>query len=417
MSDISGTPKAAILPGWRWQMPVVFALTVFVNYFDRNNLAIALPRIAQDYGWSEKELASNGQYLLAVFFLAYGLSNIFLSPLAERFGPKKSIMLAITAFSICTIFSAVLGQILAAFIVLRLLLGLGEGVHFPMLSAITSRWFLLKERSRANAIWNVGILIATATAPLILVPLIAGLGWQAAFAIMGTAGLIISLPLVFFLVRETPPPEVAALTNPAKSNPAASAPAEPSHRYTRYFWLAVLGGTLNAFCGFGVLNWLPSYFIKAKGIDFENLGWPLALIFSSGVVGVLILAIAGDWLNRRILLASGGFLIAGSVVPLAAFSTEIGWIVFWFAVAVFCQSAYTAQEYAIVQRLVAPQKVGSATGLYNGLSVIFGGVGGSFIPGILVSTTGDFNAGILSVTVGAVLASGVYFWLSRGVNY
>lgn len=54
------------------------------------------------------------------------------------------------------------------------------------------------------------------------------------------------------------------------------------------FWLAVVGGSLNAFCAFGLLNWLPIYFNRDKGIDFEQLGWPLALIFTMGIVGKLI---------------------------------------------------------------------------------------------------------------------------------
>ena len=34
----------------RWRIPLVFGLTFFVNYLDRNNLALALPRIADQFG-------------------------------------------------------------------------------------------------------------------------------------------------------------------------------------------------------------------------------------------------------------------------------------------------------------------------------------------------------------------------------
>jgi len=71
---------------------------------------------------------------------------MLLSPIAERFGPKRSVIVAIAAFSLFTILSAPLGQSLTALILLRLLLGLGEGVHIPMLSAITSHWFPANER-------------------------------------------------------------------------------------------------------------------------------------------------------------------------------------------------------------------------------------------------------------------------------
>ena len=84
----------------RWRIPIVLAVTLFVNYLDRNNLALALPRIAQDFGWSDREVGAHGEWLLGAFFLSYALSNMLLSPLAERFGPKRSVIAAIAAFSV-----------------------------------------------------------------------------------------------------------------------------------------------------------------------------------------------------------------------------------------------------------------------------------------------------------------------------
>ena len=77
-----------LVRGVRWRIPVILAVTVFVNYLDRINLALALPRIAQEFGWSDREVGSKGELLLAAFFLSYALSNMLLSPLAERFGAK-----------------------------------------------------------------------------------------------------------------------------------------------------------------------------------------------------------------------------------------------------------------------------------------------------------------------------------------
>lgn len=411
--------------GVRWRIPIVLAVTVFVNYLDRNNLSLAIPRIAQDFGWTDREVGSNGELLLAAFFLAYALSNMLLSPFAEWFGPKCSVIAAITAFSLFTILSAPLGQSLTALIVLRLLLGLGEGVHIPMLSAITSRWFPLGERSRANAIWGAGILLATATAPLIIIPLINAIGWRPAFAVLGAAGMLLSIPLVWFLVQDEPrrdygvsDTELAYIrAGHGISDLAAIRTPRAGYMRDRRFWLAVLGGTLNAFCAFGTLNWLPTYFNRAKGIDFERLGWPLALVFAAGIAGIVLMAYLGDKIQHRTLLASVGFLVAGVMVYIASSVNTLGLLVLFFAIAVFCQSAYTAQEYAIVQHLLPADRVGAGTGLYNGLSVLFGGVGGSLIPGSIVATTGSFDAAILSIVVGALVATSVMFVLARMLRY
>jgi sugar phosphate permease len=414
---------AAPARGVRWRIPAVLGVTMVVNYLDRNNLALALPRIAQEFGWSDREVGSNGELLLGAFYLAFGLANITLSPLAERLGSKRSVLLALAAYSLCTILMGPLGGSLAALIGLRLLLGVGEGVHIPMLSAITSRWFPTHERSRANALWGVGILIATALAPLAVVPLIGAFGWRAAFVAVGIVGMLVSIPLVWRFVADEPRLEDGvsaaelAYIRVGDAQQAAAQAGGPHYARTGRFWLATLGGTLNAFCAFGVLNWLPTYFNRARGIAFEDLGWPLALVFAAGVAGVLVMAVLGDRLGRRALLASGGFLVAAGLVSLAPTVTTVPALVALFAAAVFCQGGFQAQEYAIVQRVVPASRVGAGTGLYNGLSVLFGGVGGSLIPGAIVAATGSFEAGIMSVVVGALLASVVMFALARVLRY
>lgn len=398
----------------RWQIPIVLGITVFINYLDRNSLALAIPRLAQDFHWSDREVGSNGELLLAAFFVSYALSNMLLSPLAERFGAKRSVILSIAIFSVITFLSAPLGSSLTALIMLRLLLGLGEGVHIPMLSAITSQWFLPGERSRANAIWSGGILVATAIAPLIVVPLIQGWGWRPAFAVLGIVGMLFVIPLVSLRVPDRASPAIQA-----ELESTDEPEFERSMRYRRdpRFWLAVLGGSLNGFCAFGILNWLPTYFNRAKAIDFEQLGWPLALVFSAGIVGIGLMAYLGDRLQQRIKLAGVGFLVAAVMIYFAALSNSVGLLVLFFAIAVFCQSAYGAQEYAIIQRILPANQVGVGTGLYNGLSVLIGGVGGSFIPGSIVAATGSFDGGIFSIVIGAGLASLVMFFLARMIRY
>ncbi|MBD1868401.1 MFS transporter [Cyanobacteria bacterium FACHB-471] len=399
----------------RWQIPAVLAVTVFVNYLDRNNLSLAIPRLAQDFNWSDREVGSKGELLLAAFFLSYALSNMLLSPLAERFGAKRSVIAAIAAFSLVTILSAPFGYSFTALIVLRLLLGLGEGVHIPMLSAIISQWFSSGERSRANAIWGSGILLSTAIAPLIVVPLIQVWGWRSTFAVLGVAGMLLSIPLVYFLV----PDEPSSVQSDVDTTAYDQRQQRPSVQYRRdhRFWLAVVGGSLNAFCAFGVLNWLPTYFNRAKAIDFAQLGWPLALIFSAGIAGIALMAYLGDKLQQRTKLAGVGFLIAGGMVYIASTTNRVELLVLFFAAAVFCQSAYAAQEYAIIQRILPANQVGAGTGLYNGLSMLLGGVGGSLIPGSIVAATGSFDVAILSIVVGAWLASIVMFVLSRMIRY
>ena len=52
-----------------------------------------------------------------------------------------------------------------------------------------------------------------------------------------------------------------------------------------------------------------------------------------------------------------------------------------------------------MQRIVPRNQVGSGVGLYNGLAMMIGGGLGPVVVGGVVSATGDYTMGILSLTV------------------
>ena len=83
------------------------------------------------------------------------------------------------------------------------------------------------------------------------------------------------------------------------------------------------------------------------------------------------------------------------MVYIASSMNKLEFLVLFFALAVFCQSAYGAQEYAIVQSLLPAEHVGAGTGLYNGLSVLLGG-GATFgiVPLIRKSVTGQIAGSV-----------------------
>jgi len=64
--------------------------------------------------------------------------------------------------------------------------------------------------------------------------------------------------------------------------------------------------------------------------------------------------------------------------------------------------------------------VGAATGTYNGISLIFGGVIGSVVPGAIVSATGNFDSALLAIVAAAALAAltmGLLSWRMREISH
>ncbi|RPI93180.1 MAG: MFS transporter, partial [Spirochaetales bacterium] len=121
----------------RWQIPLILMVTVFIGYLDRGNINLALPKIAETYGWTKAQTGEYGGLLMSIFYIAYGLANIFISPLGEKFGPRKSLLCIVVLWSIFTALGGVLVLLFVPFIITRVFLGLSEGIHFPMMNTLT----------------------------------------------------------------------------------------------------------------------------------------------------------------------------------------------------------------------------------------------------------------------------------------
>ncbi|MEK7346449.1 MAG: MFS transporter [Pseudomonadota bacterium] len=386
-----------------WHIPVIFAVTFIIHHLDRNAISLALPHIAQEFQWSDREVGQWGKYLLSVFFLTYGLSQLLLPATAERFGAKRSLMLSIFGFSVVSILVGPLGGSLAALITLRLCLGLAESMHVPMMNSIIARHFSPEVRGTANSIWSVGLIIATALGSLIMIPLMGALGWREAFMVVGVAGIVVGLPLVALFVDDK--------HGQAAGEMFAAAKAPMPYRREPNYWLFVVIGCFNNFAGWGILGWLPIYFVRAKGVDIASLSWALSIVFTAGVLGALLNARIGDVLKKRNLLAAVGLVSAGIVIYLASVTQELNALVALFALALFCQSAYQAQEFATLQKLCKDRNVASATGTYLGIALIVGGVIGSMVPGAIVAATGSFDNALIAISGGAITAGVLIGWL------
>ena len=410
----------------RWRLPVVLLVSVVIAYLDRLNVSLALPYIAREYGWDTSDTGTYGGILMSIFFVGYGLANMFLSPLGEKYGPRKSLTAAVVAFSIFTISGAMVGSIFTAFLATRFFLGIGEGVHFPMNSKLMKNWFPTAERSRANGMWVSGILFSTILAPIILVPVIEHFGWRVMFVSLGILGMVVTIPLLLLFCYDTPREHPNISEAEIDFIDAGMEPEEPEEAgfwnqvkpflKKKTFWLQMLGGTFNNMTSFGLIMWFPTYLVKGRGLDFGDLE-VLSIPYGAGILGIAVMSWIGDKTERRTLLAGMGFILTGIFAFMAARADTIHATIALFAIAIFFQMAFTSHEFAILQRILPRNRVGTGTGLYNGVTMLVGGGLGTFIVGSVVAVTNSYTAGIMAILGLAFLAGIDMLILSRILKY
>mgnify|MGYP006248633221 FL=1 len=103
-------------------------LAVFVCYIDRVNISVAIIPMQTQFGWSESQVG----IILGSFYFGYMISMTIGGYLADKYGGKKVLGYGLLIWSFFTVITPAFAYSgLWLLILIRILLGLGEGITFP----------------------------------------------------------------------------------------------------------------------------------------------------------------------------------------------------------------------------------------------------------------------------------------------
>ena len=182
----------------RWLLLGASWLVFFVAFLDRVNLSVAMPLIAKDFQLSPEQTG----LILSAFFITYTLLQVPGGILGDKIGPKKVMTVALVWWSVMTMATGLTKNFSQLYIV-RILFGIGEGVHPPCAFKLNSNWFPNRERATANAIFTSANSLGPAVAPPLAVAIIGAWGWHSIFYIFGILGFLV-IPLWIWIVRNAP---------------------------------------------------------------------------------------------------------------------------------------------------------------------------------------------------------------------
>lgn len=279
-------PSHAHAPHARHRIAPLPLLTVinFFNYLDRQMVYGLFPIIGRDMQLSYTQLGALGFGNLLVF----ALSSILAGPITDRFGPRRTIFAGVAVWSLATVGSA-LAPNFAVMMLMRALVGVGEGAFGPSANALLCADAPPDRRGRAMGIYNVGMALGGATGALailvdgILKPYIS---WRGVMMLAGAPGILLAIAALGMAAPERVPRDPRL-----KARQFLLAPS---------YVIALLGGILGTFgCG-ALITWLSTLLMQEHGFP-ANLTGPyifgMAAVCGGG--GVLVGGYVGDALNRR----------------------------------------------------------------------------------------------------------------------
>ena len=306
----------------RWRIAILLAVITTINYIDRSVFGVVAPMIREqfDIGDADYGLITSG------FLLAYGIGQLISGPLIDRLGTKRAFSLAAVFWSVATILHA-LGRGLWSFFALRILLGLAEAANFPAASKAVAQWFPANERSTAVAIFMLGAGLGAIITPPLTVWTLQTLGWQWAFIIPGSLGLVwVFLWQRWYHLPETHPtiePTEKALILEQRSDQQSQGSWTALLSY-REFWGILIARVVSDFPFYFFLFWLPQYLIDVRGFDLRAIAMFAWLPWVAADLGALTggslssaLVTRGHTINcaRKTVIWLGAVLVALAVIP------------------------------------------------------------------------------------------------------
>ena len=303
-----------------WRLRIFYACFIgyTVFYLCKKNIAVALPGLSEEYGYTNTELGLLGSSL----YLTYGVGKFVNGVFADRsdvrkFLPTALIMTAIA--NLCFGLSAVFitpGEVsffglptntvlLWLFVFFWGASGWFQSAGFPAVAKSLTYWYSNSERGTKWSLWSCSHQVGTFLSVIVSGFLVAHFGWKMAFFVPGTVAIIIAIWL-FDRLRDRPQslglPDIETYNDePSAKNLNCE---EDNRTYVEIFkqnilfnktiWLLAIAYIFVYIIRFGAEDWMIKYLNEAKGNALDLAAMKLSSLPLVGIAGTICAGIISD---------------------------------------------------------------------------------------------------------------------------
>jgi MFS family permease len=368
----------------------LLTLGMLISFVDRTSLSSALAdsRFVEAFALTNVDRG----WLNSAFFWAYGLMQLPMGWLVDRYGVKRPYTICFALWCAAT---AITGAVtaLAALILMRLIIGAAEAVVIPA----SYRWIgnNVPEHHKgfAAGIFAMGGKLGPAIGAPLAAWLIVHQSWQFMFVATGLAGLLWLMPWMLMVKNDLPSKEQLVV---AKKR--ASSVSLTSILKSPVIWGAMINNFCYGYFVFYCMTWMPAYLVEQRGLTLKNSG--LYTFFS--FIGIALVATIAGWAADRLIergrdavFVRKAFVIAGfvggSTVLLGAYAPTLEAALFWNVLSLTLLGLATANNLALCKLTLIPKPViGLAVGVQQVATSLAGGVSAS-LSGWLLHVSGSYD--------------------------
>ncbi|CAH2075080.1 unnamed protein product, partial [Iphiclides podalirius] len=389
---------------WRKRRLLV-ALLAFFGFFNvyalRVNLSVAVVAMTEpvatelangtvvyipEFDWSSQTKG----LVLSSFFYGYIVTQLPGGWLAAKIGGNRVFAIGIGATSLLTLFTPPLAHTSTALLIaVRIVEGLFEGVTYPCIHAVWSRWAPSEERARLATFAFSGSYAGTVVSMPICSLLAHYTGWPGIFYVFGILGLVWTT-IWWLVVKESPEkdPHITAAELKYIQDSRGTQAVEGSR--IRHPWCAMLrSGPVWAIVmahfsenwGFyTLLTFLPTFMQDVFKFETSQTGWLSAVPYLAMAVVLQFAGHLADWMLRRGTLSRtnirklfncGAFLAQTIFMVAAAYSSTVVGCIVCLTIAVGL-GGFAWSGFSVNHLDIAPPHASVLMGLSNTVATLPG---------------------------------------------
>jgi len=426
-----------------WRLRIFYACFIgyTVFYLCKKNIAVALPGIMDEFGYSATQLGLLGSSL----YLTYGIGKFVNGVLADgsdvrKFLPSALFMTAFAniLFALSPLFVGFLGLPDKTFgVVLLWVLAFLWGVSgwfqsagFPAVAKSLTYWYSNSERGTKWSLWSCSHQTGTFLSVFVSGHLVDYLykhnvpgAWRAAFLVPGVLAIITALWLAERL-RDRPQslglPDVEVYRNePVKEKSDAEKTAEDEMSYIQIFkkyilcnktiWMLAIAYIFVYVIRFGAEDWMILYLQNAKGTTLADATNKLSFLPLVGICGTICAGLISDKVFKGKRAPVNLLYLVGVILAIVALKFNTISVLDYVIIGLL--GAFTYGPQMMIGGLCAVEssskKVASAA---TGFTGTFG-----YIGAFLSATGTGFLVDKLGHNGQQNWDGAIYFWLASGI--
>lgn len=400
----------------RWVIVTLMLLSYTAMYLSRSSMSIAGPVMMQEYGWSATQFG----LVSTAFFIGYALTMLPAGYLADRFGSGKIMVVGIFLYSIFQ-FLTPFGATIGLMIVLRAIMGVGQGVILPCNGSLLAQWVPKKESATAQGIVMIGTPLGiTLTMPL-AINVMHNWNWQMVFytfAFIGPIWILLwsqlgkNKPELHPTITKEEIAYIKADQGSAQLSGEAASVTPKDVFSTPSVWTSALAYFTSNYLFFLFFAWLPTYFVNGRGFTLVKSGYMTMIPYMFAMIAYPLGGIIADRAAKRFghntgrkmypiigLVGAGFFLILGTRIGSPEGAIAL------ITASIFCLSITQAPFFSMPM-IFSPKNAGKIIGLY-GFCGTCAGLSAPLLTGVIIDYTKSYDYamyfGAAVAMVGAII--------------